>query len=97
LKRRLRLCQAARPSRAQAAERPLAAAGNRLLAAAGGAYFAFPGYLVLISQIMIVGLFAVSLDLILGYAGIVSLGHAAFFGWAPTLPACWRCTAGANR
>jgi branched-chain amino acid transport system permease protein len=44
------------------------------------AYFLFPGYLVLISQIMIVGLFAVSLDLILGYAGIVSLGHAAFFG-----------------
>jgi branched-chain amino acid transport system permease protein len=35
---------------------------------------------VLISQIMIIGLFAVSLDLILGYAGIVSLGHAAFFG-----------------
>ncbi|MDB5764682.1 MAG: branched-chain amino acid transporter permease [Herminiimonas sp.] len=44
------------------------------------AFFLFPGYLVLISQIMIVGLFAVSLDLILGYAGIVSLGHAAFFG-----------------
>ena len=44
------------------------------------AYFLFPGYLVLISQIMIIGLFAVSLDLILGYAGIVSLGHAAFFG-----------------
>ncbi|HET7096573.1 MAG TPA: branched-chain amino acid ABC transporter permease [Casimicrobiaceae bacterium] len=43
-------------------------------------FFAFPGYLVLGSQIMIVGLFAVSLDLILGYAGIVSLGHAAFFG-----------------
>ena len=45
------------------------------------AYFAFPGYLVLISQIMIIGLFALSLDLILGYAGIVSLGHAAFFGF----------------
>jgi branched-chain amino acid transport system permease protein len=44
------------------------------------AFFAFPGYLVLISQIMIVALFALSLDLILGYAGIVSLGHAAFFG-----------------
>ena len=44
------------------------------------AYFAFTGYLVLICQIMIVGLFALSLDLILGYAGIVSLGHAAFFG-----------------
>jgi branched-chain amino acid transport system permease protein len=44
------------------------------------AFFAFPGYLVLGSQILIVGLFAASLDLILGYAGIVSLGHAAFFG-----------------
>ncbi len=43
-------------------------------------FFLFPGYLVLIAQIMIVGLFAISLDLILGYAGIVSLGHAAFFG-----------------
>lgn len=44
------------------------------------AWFAFPGYLVLGSQILITGLFAVSLDLVLGYAGIVSLGHAAFFG-----------------
>jgi branched-chain amino acid transport system permease protein len=44
------------------------------------AYFLFPGYLVLGSQVMITGLFAVSLDLILGYAGIVSLGQAAFFG-----------------
>ena len=44
------------------------------------AFFLFDGYLVLGSQILIVGLFAVSLDLILGYAGIVSLGHAAFFG-----------------
>jgi len=44
------------------------------------AYFVFPDYLILLSQIMIVGLFAISLDLILGYGGIVSLGHAAFFG-----------------
>lgn len=44
------------------------------------AYFLFPGHRVLVSQIIIVGLFALSLDLILGYAGIVSLGHAAFFG-----------------
>ncbi|MHB8493174.1 MAG: branched-chain amino acid ABC transporter permease [Casimicrobiaceae bacterium] len=43
-------------------------------------YFAFPDYRVLGSQILITGLFAVSLDLILGYAGIVSLGHAAFYG-----------------
>ncbi len=39
-----------------------------------------PDYLSLASQIAITGLFALSLDLILGYAGIVSLGHAAFFG-----------------
>jgi branched-chain amino acid transport system permease protein len=44
------------------------------------AFFVFPSYRVLGSQILITGLFAVSLDLILGYAGIVSLGHAAFFG-----------------
>ncbi len=44
------------------------------------AFFAFPQHRVLGSQILITGLFAVSLDLILGYAGIVSLGHAAYFG-----------------
>src|SRR5712692_8565736 len=40
-----------------------------------------PNYLVLASQIAITALFALSLDLILGYAGIVSLGHAAYFGF----------------
>ncbi len=35
---------------------------------------------LIINEIAIVALFALSLDLILGYAGIVSLGHAAFFG-----------------
>jgi branched-chain amino acid transport system permease protein len=39
-----------------------------------------PSYLSLASQIAITALFALSLDLILGYAGIVSLGHAAYFG-----------------
>jgi len=43
-------------------------------------FWLFPTYLSLASQIAITGLFALSLDLILGYAGIVSLGHAAFFG-----------------
>ena len=43
-------------------------------------YLLFPNYLSLASQIAIAGMFALSLDLILGYAGIVSLGHAAFFG-----------------
>src|ERR1043165_7833682 len=40
----------------------------------------FPDSLSLASQIAITALFALSLDIILGYAGIVSLGHAAFFG-----------------
>ena len=44
------------------------------------AYFAFPGNYLLLSQIAITGLFALSLDLIFGYAGVISLGHAAFFG-----------------
>jgi branched-chain amino acid transport system permease protein len=40
----------------------------------------FPDYLALASQIAITALFALSLDVLLGYAGVVSLGHAAFFG-----------------
>ncbi len=42
--------------------------------------FAFGQHAALINEIAILALFALSLDLILGYAGIVSLGHAAFFG-----------------
>jgi branched-chain amino acid transport system permease protein len=48
--------------------------------AAIAAYFLFDSYLPLGSQILIMILFAMSLDLVLGYAGIVTLGHAAFFG-----------------
>jgi branched-chain amino acid transport system permease protein len=44
------------------------------------AFFLFPGYRVLGSQVLIASLLALSLDLVLGFAGIVSLGHAAFFG-----------------
>jgi branched-chain amino acid transport system permease protein len=40
-----------------------------------------PSHALLVNEIAIVALFAMSLDLILGYAGIVSLGHAAFFGF----------------
>ena len=39
-------------------------------------------YLRLVTRIMIIGLFALSLDLLVGYVGLVSLGHAAFFGAA---------------
>ncbi|MDM0074209.1 branched-chain amino acid ABC transporter permease [Variovorax sp. J2P1-59] len=40
-----------------------------------------PSHALMINEIAIVALFAMSLDLILGYTGIVSLGHAAFFGF----------------
>jgi branched-chain amino acid transport system permease protein len=43
-------------------------------------YLLFPTYLSLAGQILITALFALSIDLVLGYAGIVTLGHAAFFG-----------------
>jgi branched-chain amino acid transport system permease protein len=42
--------------------------------------FLFPSNLLLGYQIAITALFALSIDLVLGYAGIVTLGHAAFFG-----------------
>ncbi|HET9977714.1 MAG TPA: branched-chain amino acid ABC transporter permease [Burkholderiaceae bacterium] len=42
--------------------------------------FLLASHAALINEIAIFALFALSLDLILGYAGIVSLGHAAFFG-----------------
>ncbi|MGH6991094.1 MAG: branched-chain amino acid ABC transporter permease, partial [Stellaceae bacterium] len=43
-------------------------------------YFLFPDQLPLGTQILTAALFALSLDLILGYGGIVSLGHSIFFG-----------------
>jgi branched-chain amino acid transport system permease protein len=49
-------------------------------ALAVGFYFAFPKYLGFGTEVLVTILFAVSLDLVLGYAGIVTLGHAAFFG-----------------
>lgn len=46
----------------------------------GSSFFLAPDHLTLLSQILIFGLFAVSLDMALGYAGILTVGHAAFFG-----------------
>src|SRR5471030_3129392 len=39
-------------------------------------------YVQLFTKMMIMAIFAMSLDLIMGYAGLVSFGHAAFFGTA---------------
>ena len=49
------------------------------LAAFASIYLLRDRHLIL-TEIAWLGLFALSLDLILGYAGIISLGHAAFFG-----------------
>ena len=51
-----------------------------LFAALAASWFALPTHALLANEVAILALFALSLDLILGYAGIVSLGHAAFFG-----------------
>jgi branched-chain amino acid transport system permease protein len=39
-------------------------------------------YAQMVARMMILGIFAMSLDLLLGVTGLVSLGHAAFFGIA---------------
>lgn len=51
-----------------------------LVALAASWFVAGEGHSLLGNEIAIFALFALSLDLILGYAGIISLGHAAFFG-----------------
>lgn len=43
-------------------------------------FFALPEYIPLGARVLVYILFALSLDLILGYAGIITLGHSAFFG-----------------
>src|SRR5690348_2789760 len=57
--------------------RPLEALPWLMIAAA---YFLLPEYLPLGTQVLVMVLFALSLDLLLGYTGIVTLGHAAYFG-----------------
>jgi len=49
--------------------------------AAAASFFFLPDQYLLLNEVLITGLFALSLDLVLGYGGIVSLGHAAFFGF----------------
>src|SRR5262245_20050548 len=49
--------------------------------AALASVFLLPGRHLILTEIAWLALFALSLDIILGYAGIISLGHAAFFGF----------------
>ena len=59
--------------------RPIAIGGVVMLLAlfplAGSAF-----YVELVAKVMILAIFALSLDLLVGYTGLVSFGHAAFFG-----------------
>jgi branched-chain amino acid transport system permease protein len=48
--------------------------------AAAALPLALPGYEPLATQVFVMVLFALSLDLLVGYAGIVTLGHAGLFG-----------------
>jgi branched-chain amino acid transport system permease protein len=50
-------------------------------AVAFAAILAPAGKHLILNEVAVLALFALSLDLILGYAGIISLGHAAFFGF----------------
>src|SRR5437016_8721601 len=47
------------------------------------AFFPFAGatfYTELVTKVMILAIFALSLDLLVGYTGLVSFGHAAYYG-----------------
>jgi branched-chain amino acid transport system permease protein len=50
------------------------------LAAAVACYFVFPEYLALGTSVLVMVLLVQSYDLLLGFAGVLSLGHAVFFG-----------------
>jgi len=63
-------------------------------AIAGAVFFLLPEYLALGARILIFMLFALSLDLILGYAGIITLGHSAFFGLGAYVAGCISAKAG---
>ena len=45
-------------------------------------FFAEKFYVQFFAKILIMGILAMSLDLLIGYAGLVSFGHAAFYGAA---------------
>ena len=43
-------------------------------------FFLFPNYLVFGASVLTMALFTVSLDLIIGFAGVLTLGHGVFYG-----------------
>jgi branched-chain amino acid transport system permease protein len=65
--------------RHRAAGRDLAGIAAIVVAAAAG-YFLFPDNLALLTRIIAIALLVLSLDLVTGYCGVATLGHAALFG-----------------
>jgi branched-chain amino acid transport system permease protein len=61
--------------------------------AAIAVYFLFPQYLAIATTVLIMALFAVSYDLAIGFGGILTLGHALFFG-VGAYSAAWIAIAG---
>ncbi|MBW8787477.1 MAG: branched-chain amino acid ABC transporter permease [Rhizobium leguminosarum] len=51
-----------------------------IVAIAAIGYFTFPDNLALLSRIITIALLVLSLDLVTGYCGVATLGHAALFG-----------------
>ncbi|NEJ21050.1 branched-chain amino acid ABC transporter permease [Rhizobium leguminosarum] len=51
-----------------------------IIAIAAIGYFAFPDNLALLTRMITIALLVLSLDLVTGYCGVATLGHAALFG-----------------
>ena len=51
-----------------------------VLGIAATPFFAEKFYVQFFAKLLIMGILAMSLDLLLGYTGLVSFGHAAFYG-----------------
>jgi ABC-type branched-subunit amino acid transport system permease subunit len=45
--------------------------------------------LSILTELLVFGIFAMSLDLLMGYTGMVSFGHAAYFGLGASPARCW--------
>jgi branched-chain amino acid transport system permease protein len=69
-----------RPTHARPTWRSGAAVGAAVLALAAAPFFLAPYATTTLTRMLVFALFAASLDLLVGYTGLPSLGHAAYFG-----------------
>jgi len=58
-----------------------------ILAAAVVGYFLFPSNLALLTRVIGIVMLVLSVDLVTGFCGVATLGHAALFGAGPMRPA----------